>query len=219
MDRICIPYHSDNGQRERLFNACVERWGEICPGVPIHVGDTNRDPMNRSADRNMAAEGDWTVAIFADGDTTVMDAKQVHRAASEALRTGWLTYAHNIRLALDEAQTERLLGGATLAEVGYEARDPNTFSGVYAVPRPLWDRVQGFDERFQGWGFEDLAFMFACSTIGGGMGRVSGEIVHLWHPRVRAMEEENPNHGANQVLWERYGAARNDVSAMLALVG
>ena len=34
-------------------------------------------------------------------------------------------------------------------------------------PRGLWDEMDGYDEKFSGYGYEDLAFCIAAETYGG----------------------------------------------------
>jgi predicted glycosyltransferase involved in capsule biosynthesis len=94
---------------------------------------------------------------------------------------------------------------------------PNTFSGVTAIPRGLWDAVGGYDERFVGWGWEDLSLWSACCALAG-YERVPGPIYHLWHPRSWEQNEGSPDHPRNQVLGERYLAAKHDREAMLAIL-
>lgn len=42
----------------------------------------------------------------------------------------------------------------------------DTFSSFYRIPLVLWGEVGGFDERFDGWGWEDLALACACHDLG-----------------------------------------------------
>jgi hypothetical protein len=50
------------------------------------------------------------------------------------------------------------------------------------MPRAVFDDLGGFDERFKGWGFEDMAFQSAICGLYG-YERIPGDVVHLWHPR------------------------------------
>lgn len=211
--RIHVPYRPDGGQRDRLWQACSRRWATLFADAEIHTGDHDGEPFNRSAARNQAAVGDWLVAVFADADVMVEGCEQVDAAVALATRTGQMVFAHTWRAGLGEDATGQVLAGAEPATVEHEEWDRNTYSGCYAVPRSLWNAVGGFDERYQGWGYEDLAFMRACAALGG-VERVPGTIYHLWHPRSRAMQEEQPHYRDNQLLWERYMAADRDPVAM-----
>lgn len=211
--RIHVPFRPVTEQRARLWKACAERWTTLFTEAEIHTGDSEGEPFNRSAARNQAAAGDWLVSVFADGDVMVEGREQVDAAVAVARRTGRMVFAHTWRAGLGQDATEQVLAGADPASVGRDEWDRNTFSGCYAVPRSLWNAVGGFDERFIGWGGEDLAFMKACAALGG-VDRVQGTIYHLWHPRSRAEQEEQPHYAANWALYERYLAAGRDQAAM-----
>ncbi|WP_273651138.1 glycosyltransferase [Cellulomonas fimi] len=50
------------------------------------------------------------------------------------------------------------------------------------VRRGLFDRVGGFDERFEGWGGEDLDFVFRLDVVGS-VDRYDDPLLHLYHER------------------------------------
>ena len=56
------------------------------------------------------------------------------------------------------------------------------WGGVNILPRQHFERVAGFDERFQGWGGEDDAFAFSLNHLFGLPFRIDATIFHLWHP-------------------------------------
>ncbi len=229
---VLVGRRPDDGHRDRLWRFCEDRW-HTSLGWPIYEGlhtTTDRPEfcLSVASNRAAAAAGDWDVAIYIGADWIAGTAEQITAAATLSLAVGQLVFAHDRTVVLNEAMTTHLLDGrepvedwplpavgARPSDLPYGVVHPNTFSGVLAVPRDLWQRVGGFDERFVGGGFEDLAFLDACSTMGGGFQRVEGAaIYHLWHPQNRAIREEQPFHGANQVLWERYRAARVSREAM-----
>lgn len=222
MVEVFVPWRPDGGWRDQLWHASVIYWGKLIPGVKVTTGDrVADDPINRAAARNAAARDGfygsppWQVAVFADADIMIDQAWQVHAAVEEAGRTGRLVYAHTWRAGLGRHVTEQILAGDPpqrwLGE--RDEWDANTFSSCYAVPRGLWEAVGGFDDRFRGWGFEDLAFMLACKALGG-VSRVEGVVYHLWHPRPREDQEGQPHYAANEALWRRYMAAGTDPDAM-----
>lgn len=212
---ILAPFRPAAADRTRLWGFCRQWWADQL-GWPIIEGDHEGDPYNRSKARNAAAAaaGDWEVAVFVDADVILYDIAQVHAAVEVASTRQILTFAHNEWRSLPADATERVLaGGDPSGEPPVEA-NPNTFSSCYAVPRGLFDQLGGFDERFIGWGWEDLAFMWACGTFGNHFERVPGTVYHLWHDRPAGSQEDGPTYAANEALGRRYMAARWNRPAM-----
>ncbi len=73
----------------------------------------------------------------------------------------------------------------------------------FSAFRTAIENVNGFDECFQGWGFEDSDF--AARLIESGVrlknGRLATNVYHLWHP-----ENDRSAEGQN---WERFQARMN----------
>jgi hypothetical protein len=92
-----------------------------------------------------------------------------------------MTVTHSKWHCLTESTTVALLAGEKPAMEFDETREGrNAVSGVIVVPRRVWDAVDGFDEGFVGWGWEDIAFARACE-LAGGIERVDGPAWHLNH--------------------------------------
>lgn len=206
---IVTAYRPDAGIRDRNWRYARDRWTAALDW-PIYAADDGSDLFSRGGSRNLAAEhaGDWDVALIADADIVLADAGQARDAALLAHVTGELVYPHNHLTMLEEAPTAAVIAGADPAAAAAGlTRHPNTWSQALAVPRRLWDEVRGYDPRFVDWGWEDLAFMAACSALGG-LARIPGDAYHLWHPRTWVENEGNPHHNANMVLGRRYLDAR-----------
>ena len=220
---ILVGRRSDGGRRDLLWNFCKRWWVERL-GWPISVGYHDEGPFSLAAASNDAAASasrnyDWDVALYVGADVLLGDPKQAMRATELALARKQLIFAHDHYYSLSEEGTTLLLGGEQLhGRLAEWPPWPNTFSSCLAVPRSLWEDIGGFDERFQGWGFEDLAFWSACCALAGGFERVTGPVFHLWHERKREEREENPHHSANQVLGQSYLAAKGSRPRMLAIL-
>jgi hypothetical protein len=50
------------------------------------------------------------------------------------------------------------------------------------ISRENFYKAGGFDERFNGWGYEDNAFMLMCETTIGSYVETDNKAYHLWHP-------------------------------------
>lgn len=151
-------------------------------GLPIYTGDSIGEWARAAALNNASAlAGDWEVALLADADT-IPDPGSIRRAMAWVMDTKGAARPHMDRFMLtEEGTTEFLRRGAS-------ALQPNHYDvqyqggGLMVVHRECWDLVEGFDERFVGWGREDSAFNLRCLRRSS-WDRLPGFAWHLWHPR------------------------------------
>ena len=92
--------------------------------------------------------------------------------------------AQGIRVPVHAAKPARLAARGT--------RTSEHVSGLSAISVELWNRVGGFDQRFNRWGFEDHAFHLACEVLGDEPpDRVEGPAIH-WHHRADMTRNMDP---------------------------
>ncbi len=226
---IVVPRRA-HGWRDLLWNYCRPHWEAI--GYPIHEVEHTEGLFNRSWCLNRGAEeaGDWDVLLLVDADV-VVPAAQVHAAASLAMVGGSYTVAGDERYGLLQSGTDHLLRGYAFErwrefrvdqcrEHRFECgmTNHNFNSHAVAIRRDLWDTVGGFDERFEGWGHEDGAFLAACETFHPGIDRIPGPVVHLWHERAPERMRIHPHWGKNRDLRARYTDAKGNLETMQALL-
>lgn len=217
---ILVPRRADGGHRDRVWawlRATLER---TLPEHPIIEGRHEVGPFSRAAALNRAAREapPWKRAIVLDADTYV-DPEQIRRAVAEAEQSGRLTYAFDTLHALDRRGTLAVLDGyrRSWSRFVQWSRDARlSHSSAFVVPRPVWDRVGGFDEGFEGWGFEDVAFRRAVNRLTGPEVRVNGPAWHLWHPRSPHKVRNDEHVARARALGDRY--KRADVAALEELV-
>jgi hypothetical protein len=102
-----------------------------------------------------------------------------------------VTWGHRRWRSIAQDWTDRLtkdgtdLGAdvdGTDMDILVDRTNPISWSCCIAIPRAVFDDLGGFDERFVGWGFEDMAFQsVVCGLYG--WERIDGDVYHLWHPR------------------------------------
>ena len=227
---VCVPWKSDNGGvRDDLWAYTKTWWEKTFPEAYIFTGNATLvedDGLFRRAWAvNAAVKAaietfpDIDVFVIADADTVMSNALSVYDAVNQARDAMVLCYAHTERWMLGPHATAHMLSHDQYYVDDAETTGPhyNTFSGVLAIGRPLWEAVGGFDQRFEGWGFEDLAFMMACGTLGK-LERSGGTCYHLYHPRNIEEEEQQPHYLDNWGVWQRYCACNGDVVKMRALI-
>lgn len=216
---VAVPWRGGDPHRERLWAFARARLEAELPGVDIIEGPSPSGPFNRSAAVNAAvAAGDpsWSVVAVMDADVLI-PGEQVYAAVRAAHAQERVVLAFDRYAALFPRATEQLLAGepVDLRRSVRRARNDHESSCV-VVPRTVWEQVDGFDERFVGWGQEDVAFIHAARILTGAIERVPGIVYHLWHPRSPE-RRPGPQWKANQDRGRAYRAATTpeDVRALL----
>lgn len=231
---ILAPRRAGVPERDRAWAWCRARWEALLPDVALYEGDhDDGGPFNRAAALNRAAaaadaDGRWDLAVIVDADVFI-DPANVRHALERARATGKVTWAFTRWNGLTPEGTERVLAGDPTRDANPKAHDgvtllageprsvlpsdviektnPISWSCCFVVPRAVWDDIGGFDERFRGWGWEDMAFQsVVCGLYG--HERLHGDVWHLWHPRaeerIKPGRPEHPAYVANRMLGRRY---------------
>lgn len=215
---VLVPRRSDGGRRDEVWVWLRERWNREHPDYTVIEGNHDDGAFNRSAAINLAAGGDWDVAVIADSDSFV-EPRNLIRAVNTAADSRQITFAYHEFRYLTRKMTEKIMGGYRGNwYAGVEFTLTNTCSSMVVVPRSLWDDVGGFDEGFVGWGFEDVAFSLACQALGGGMQRIQGDVWHLFHQPSTENNHASPQWHANRARMLRYGDCDYDPAKVRALL-
>ncbi len=97
---------------------------------------------------------------------------------------------------------------------------------IQIMPREAFAKVGGMDERFRGWGGEDVSFMIAVDTLYGKHKTSNNPVCHVWHPTIidttkgfSRLWEYQQSAGSNDYLAKQYRLARGDAEAMRRVVG
>ncbi len=214
---ILVPRRAGNPRRDRLWEFTQASWATM--GLPIIEGHDEGDhPFSAALARNRAAveAGDWEVAVFVDADTVMPDYGPVREGIALAHKTNDFVRPFRQYWMTDEAGADTYMERGT-RPTGRPLRDSQIHGGVNIIPRGLWDRVGGYDERFRGWGYEDAAIEVVAKALGG-FQQLRGEVYHLWHPISADRAGDSPTLKANRELFERYGRAAGRRSAMRSLL-
>lgn len=194
-------------------------------GWPIVTADAPGEVFSRARALNVAARaaGKWDVALIGDADT-VQDVDAAHRTLARTPEVGLvIPWTHRIKLS--QEGTLKLVRGGPGA-VTYHDRDPRDTTAPWGggatlmVSRAAFQAVGGFDERFEGYGNEDLAFHAAVETlvVGAGAPHEAGLVWHLWHRPARMVGTKRAATRPNRELWDRYKAVRWNPEGMRALL-
>jgi len=235
-DRDFEAIVADDGSRDDT-RALVERTSAAFPVPLAHVWQEDKGFRAGAARNRAAGRARGEYLVFLDGDCVPRpDFVARHRALAER---GWMVAGNRVLLSeafTARALQERLPLHAWSAQQWREARgrgDINRTLPLACLPLgPLrkvaasrWQRVrtcnlgvwtddfrrvQGFDETFEGWGFEDSDL--AVRLLNAGVRRKEGAfatgVLHLWH-----RENDRRHEGRNWDLLQQRIRSRETLPA------
>lgn len=191
---VLVPYRSDNGAREENWDLIRFFQWEYLRWAKIYLGESPEGPFNISAARNHASAqaGDWDIAIFADADSFV-DADTLETAVEVVRRTRQVVIPHSRWVNVEYNERVEFMRQRWLPFNPKRTIYGGTKGSLYVVPREAYEAVNGFDERFRGWGWEDTAFHMAVTELYKPIIQFEGNLWHLEHERPDA----DINRGSN----------------------
>lgn len=208
---VLIPFRASDIRRDQLL-AYTTKWLESHHDWPVVIGESPPGPFSRSAALNDAARkaGAWDLVVVHDGDT-VVPGRQLSGAVQMAQVTGRVVFAFTSVVELSRDCTDAILasGDLSLDDLRIDAvrvAPLEIQSSALVIPRPVWEKVGGFDEKFRGWSAEDNAFYRAVEICCGAPYRIPGHAFHLWHEPGRP-HRNDPSYQSNQRRWRSYKAA------------
>lgn len=220
--KIAVPRWPDGGRRDEIW-PFVRDWysGQ---GFEIYEG---HDPGPGEA-RNLAAQaaGDWDVLLFADADT-LAHPDAIRTAIEGAHREDRMVICGDSHMYMSEASSNRILGGSEWfcrpADFTNNSIYAKPCSGVFAVPRRLYERIGGYPG-VGPHGQEDQIWFELCRIFNGQVAWVADHItLHLWHPPARR-DASTPEARRNYRIWQQLAKfrgpqAQEQARALLATVG
>lgn len=216
---VLIPWDPRTKCKYRLnaFEWLLRRYEETLYPTEVCIGTNTDEPFNRSKARNSAfAKSTGDYLLIADADT-MFDTAQVYMGVERvrAADTWVLPYMYYYNLA--QHQSEQVVaadpwmstGELGLPPTEYEHKILDSPAGLLVMKREHFEAVGGYDERFEGWGYEDNAFRMALNVLVGNSMRLPGfDCYHLWHPVSTTEGFESPTIGHNRGLFRRYEKAK-----------
>jgi hypothetical protein len=214
---VCAPHRPVDDEREANWQRTRQQWQGL--GWPVYTGNNEDTIFSRSKAINLAAAQapDSDVLLVTDTDILLWSPQQAVTAAEEAFAHTAYVVAFGVLYVLDWEDTRAVRAGAEPSPKMAIETLALIWGGLFAVSRKLFDRVGGFDERFTGWGAQDIGFMVACSTLGEKR-RVQGDAYHLRHNPVWADPANNPTRLEDNALGSRYLAADGDIAQITAIL-
>lgn len=204
-----IPYRPDGGPRDEVFRWVTNRIKFFFPASNVYIGLSPEGEFNRAAAINDAYDQilDESVIIINDADT-VWNPTAIVSGYHALMYDAKFVLPYETYHLLDKASSQNLLNQphySIIVRSEYECEqtiyaNPDVYhappvSGLLMMRSEDFPR---FDERFVGWGEEDVAFVIRTSELLGKPHRTSDSVYHIWHPRSK--EYAQPHYGKNQKL-------------------
>lgn len=200
-----VPFR-DDGDRWEAWGFIRERLDRLMPWAELCVGTSDAEVFNKCVAFNQAAaEATSDVFILWDADTW-LDAEWIVRGL-DLLGTYQWVVPWGVKRKINADATRWVLEQGSdwpgLPSPEIIAR-PETVNRHFSAPpvivtRGAFERVNGFDERFAGYGDEDAAFGIALKALCGDSRRLNGTAIHLFHPRERI---------AGSIVWSHQEKAK-----------
>lgn len=257
---LLVPFQSKNIIRKATWKWLRAYYRHALPGAEIVMGKDRKSkkawyrqnprPFSKTTAINKAfkkSTKDVIVVLDADAyiQTEVLThcAERIRFARKAGVRLWFVPYRRLMRLTLG-ATVEILDSPVTrpfflpIPPVDIESVDVDAsgYGRLYGAmvqifPREAFELVEGADERFSGWGSEDLALVQALDTLWGPHKNTANDVLHLWHPRIPGDRRDGKGKTYKVRYWEgqesfktneelaaKYNEANGDPGKMWGLI-
>src|SRR5688500_1375889 len=177
---ILLPWRTDHGARQRVWDYVLPRW--ITTGADVCIGQDDPDgSFNCSRAQNRAfrqARHDRLVMFGAD---QVPD-PEVLEATIDRFKVGdpWFPVCAQTGYYSKADSDQILTGQKDPFKTSFEYTLPFC-TGIVALTRDAYVATGGMDERFSGWGYEDAAFRQTLAGLFGAPPALPYTLRCLWH--------------------------------------
>jgi len=200
---LLIPFTSKDHKRIASLKWLLIYWKYELPDAEIVIGESYRSPFCKGeALNNAVKKSRGKVLVILDADA-YLSGEVINHCADRILeeKEHHLWYVPYRRLyRLQEGITKRILHSDPRNPLKLPSPPPPEYvegdgkhskyghrygAMIMMFPREALDAIGGyFDERFQGWGGEDVALLRALDTLYGKHKTTRNDIYHLWHPVI-----------------------------------
>jgi Glycosyl transferase family 2/N-terminal domain of galactosyltransferase len=215
-----VPFRADTIQRAKTWEWCRQYWGVQLPAAQLIVQGDEHIPFSKTTAVNRAfrqAKGDVVVILDADcyipGKVIVDCARRIRRGKRLRRKVWFVPYRHFYRLT--EEASRRILASDPahpLVPSSPPADDDTEIATgesvghwfgalIQIMHRDAFIAAGGMDERFSGWGGEDVSFMKAVDTLYAKHLATRNQVLHLWHPANRT---GGPRRASNSWAGQRH---------------
>jgi predicted glycosyltransferase involved in capsule biosynthesis len=195
---ILVPFSTTDPQRQNTWEWLKDYYSVWLPGAEIVVGTSDAVPFCKTEAFNKAywkCKGDVVVLMdadcYIDCDTLLNCAAEIRSERLAGNKLWYIPYRNFYRLT--EAASNAVLESYTTHPLTYPDPPPpdilsstdNASTGhwfgalIQVMPNEAFSTAGGMDERFAGWGGEDVAFMRAVDTLYAKHKTWAGPVFHM----------------------------------------
>lgn len=184
----------------------------------VVYGDSNTEQFNRSKARNDGVErAKYDNVILCDADT-FCEKSNVAEAFSlmESTKRWVLPYMRYYRLS--KPFSEHVIANRidVINKPYYDIKFvKNSWSGVICLNKEMFDSVNGYNEDYQGWGYEDYEFKNKLDATVGPHSRTRGNSYHLWHQVEPNTTKDSPTYELNKTIYENADSTANNKQGLI----
>jgi len=202
---VIVPFGGADVARLNCLDTVLAFYRDEFPDCPVKFAHGPL-PFNRARAVNEIVRASTAEIVVLNDADTLAPAEQIREAVRLAEEAPGFVWAYTLYLRLSRTVTEEsrdwrdaLTAPAEWGMVGAGSQ------GASAVRRDWFLNLGGLDERFSGWGYEDLEFNWRADATGTSR-RVPGEIRHLWHgdrrPDDSPLSADPADVQRNLALWK-----------------
>jgi hypothetical protein len=227
---VLVAFRDDteDQHRTKLWDVVRGLLASQLPQAEVVVESDDGIPFCKTAALNRAAaraSGSAFYILDADSWVPAYQVREAHRwiVNGKAWAKPW-----NLKSKLGPDATVEVLQGGWDGAYRPEWRRGLEYRGAYPPAPPLlvsrdaFETVGGLDERFRGWGSEDVAFAESLTTLFSPPQIVRGDCVHLHHARIgksgRDFWPGQDNYDESAPLMAEYRKARRRPDLMRELI-
>lgn len=238
---LLIPFSSGNKERKENLKWLLKYYKHVLPEAEIVIGKSRSKVFCKNEALNHAARRSrGRVLVVLDSDA-YLKGKIINKCADKILEhldnhLWYVPYRHLYRLTKE--CTKEIIESSPHSPIkissppsvqcvekhGHTSKYGHRYGAMCMMfPREAYELLGGFDERFKGWGGEDVALLRALDTLYGRHKTSNNDILHLWHPYIGSnyknrMWEGQENGGANSSLAMAYHRAKGSPEKMRKLI-
>jgi len=164
---IVIPLRM-TPDRERSFYHVFKWLATEFVDIPLYISDSDGERFNVSEARNRgclhAINDGVDILMVLDADTTITNRPNLDEAFELAtLGVLSMTKSH---IQLSARESEEIFAGAEVKNKDFDLTEiENSPGGLWVFSVEVFQKINGWDERFIGWGFEDNSLIKAYEKI------------------------------------------------------